>query len=66
MLVASLGAAAVIMITVGGCLRMIYLWSNRHQIRQDLIQSRLDEIRHEVDMRGLEETLRVRYGGIHN
>lgn len=59
MLAVSLCAAAALMMTVGGAGRLVYLWVNRTQIRQELIQSRLAELRHEAEMIGLEDTLRV-------
>ena len=58
MLVASLCVAACLMLVIGGIARGIYLWTNRHQIRQNLVQSRLDQLRHEAEMIGLEDTLR--------
>lgn len=61
MIVASLCAATGIMLVAGLVARGVYLWSHRDQIRQELAAARLAQIRHEVDMRGLEDALRVRY-----
>ncbi len=61
MIIVALLASAAIMTTGLGMWRMTVLWSNRDQIRDELAAARLAEIRHELDMEQIADSLRFNW-----